>query len=250
MKDQSIDEIAKEINRECRDLREKVIIKAIDENKELNIIYDCYRKTVAPLESKMEFASLYSQTAVFVLLSAAFFDSTQGRDKDLKTILVDIIHRLKCFNTVFTGILRSIVNIGIPGLLSSFIINIKEKLTGCQTGDLKEEDILALVYQQFLKKYDPAVHKKINYYLTPGPAVSFMVYTIHHLLKEKLNIEDGLANPDIKIMDPASGSGNFLCEALRLALEERTKKYGAGILMDFIDEYLLQSIAMGAGVPG
>ena len=79
MKDEMIDAIAKEINRQTRDLKEKIIMKALDENKELNIIYHCYKETVFPLESKMEFASLYSQTAVFVLLSAAFFDSRHAQ---------------------------------------------------------------------------------------------------------------------------------------------------------------------------
>ena len=242
MSGETIDTIAKEINRQCRDLKEKIIIKAIDENKKLNNIYHCYKEAVFPLESKMEFASIYSQTAVFVLLSAALFDSRQEQDQDLNKKLIDIIHRLRCSNTVFLGILKSIFNIGIPGRLSSFINNIKEKITGCQTGDLKEDDILALVYQRFLKRYEPGIHKKIKYYITPRPVVSFMVYTIHRLLKEKLNIEDGLANLDIKIMDPAFGNGNFLCEALRLALEERAKKYGAGILIDFIDCYLSRNI--------
>jgi len=69
-----------------------------------------------------------------------------------------------------------------------------------------------------------------------------MVNTIHRLLKEKLNIDDGLADLDSHILDPAVGTGNFLAEVLRLAIKENTKKYGAGIATSFIQNYFLNNI--------
>ena len=62
-------------------------------------------------------------------------------------------------------------------------------------------------------------------------------------LKEKLNIDDGLADLDSHILDPALGTGNFLAEVLRLAIKENTKKYGPGILTSFIHTYFLNNIS-------
>jgi hypothetical protein len=125
MKQEMIDSIAKEINRQCREFQEQVVMKAVDENAELITLYHGYKGTIFPLETKKEFASLYSQTAIFVFLSAALFDSGPVQDKDLNKILLDIIRRLKCTNPVLLDILESISNLGIPGPLSTFIMKIK-----------------------------------------------------------------------------------------------------------------------------
>jgi predicted helicase len=120
----------------------------------------------------------------------------------------------------------------------TFILESKEKLTAFE----KEDDVLAMIYERFLKRYEPALHKKIRYYYTPGPFVSFMVHTVHSFLKEKLKIDEGLADLDIGIFDPAFGNANFLASVLKLAIVEKAKKYGNGIKKPFIKSYLSNSI--------
>jgi len=113
---------------------------------------------------------------------------------------------------------------------------------GDETVGLKEDDVLPMLYERFLKRYEPGLHKTIRYYYTPGPVVWFMVYMVHRLLKEKLNIDEGLADLDMHIMDPAFGTGNFLGAVMQLAAEEEAKKYGAGITIPFIETYFSRKI--------
>ena len=63
-------------------------------------------------------------------------------------------------------------------------------------------------------------------YYTPQPVVSFITRSIHILLKTKLNRPDGLADLNVKILDPAAGTGAFLVDAAPFAAEEIVEKYG------------------------
>jgi len=77
---------------------------------------------------------------------------------------------------------------------------------------------------------------------TPEPVVSFITRSIHILLKKKLNRPDGLADLDIKVLDPAAGTGAFLVEAARLAAEEIVGKYGEEAGKIFLPYYLSNNL--------
>jgi predicted helicase len=238
MKGEMINAIAVEIYRHNSLFQEQVVMKELKENGMLFDLYRDYKEKLFPRTGKQEFAAIYSHTVIFVLLGAALFNSNRLNKNGLKKILLKIIQQLTGSDPVILDILKSITTINIQEQLITFILESKDKLTAPG----KEDDVLALLYQRFLKRYEPVLHKKIRYYYTPGPVVSFMVHSIHHLLKEKLNINEGLADLDIGIFDPAFGNGNFLAEVIQLAIEERTKKYGEGIVNSFIESYLKSSI--------
>jgi predicted helicase len=240
MKGEMINSIAREINQQNRIFRDQVVMKELNENGVLLNLYQCYKEKLFPGTGKQEFAAIYSHTVIFVLLSVVLFNAKRVREKDLKKILLNIIQQLTGIDTVILDILKSITSIDMTEQLITFILESKEKLTGFD--GLKEDDVLAMIYERFLKRYEPVLHKKIRYYYTPGPVVSFMVHTVHNLLKEKFKIEEGLANLDIGILDPAFGNANFLAEVIQLAIEEKTKKYGKGIKNPFIQSYLSSSI--------
>jgi predicted helicase len=242
MKVEIINSIAKEINQHNRNFQEQVVLKELEENGVLFDLYRCYREKLFPGTGKKEFASIYSHTVIFVLLSLALFSAKRVREKDLKKIILNVIQQLTGIDSIIRDILDSMTRINIPVQLGTFIFDSIEKLTGTKAGGLKEDDILPMLYERFLKRYEPVLHKRIRYYYTPGPVVSFMVHTIHKLIKEKLGIYEGLADLDIHILDPAFGTANFLAEVIKLAIEEKTKKYGEGIGIPFIESYLSSSI--------
>ena len=49
--------------------------------------------------------------------------------------------------------------------------------------------------------------------------VSFIVRSIHEILKEKLGNPLGFADETVKTLDPAAGTGVILIAAARLAIE-------------------------------
>jgi len=97
-------------------------------------------------------------------------------------------------------------------------------------------------YETFLSEYDPRLRKKKGVYYTPEPVVSFIVRSIHIILKKKLNRPEGLADLDIKVLDPAMGTGAFLVEVARLVSKEYVKKYGEETGKAFLQYYLANNL--------
>ena len=102
------------------------------------------------------------------------------------------------------------------------------------------EDPVIHFYELFLKEYDAKKRMKRGVFYTPRPVVSFIVRSVHELLRTKFGLADGLADtatwgeiaqrhksvsipegvsPDqdfVRILDPATGTGTFLVEAIDL----------------------------------
>jgi hypothetical protein len=84
-------------------------------------------------------------------------------------------------------------------------------------------------YEPFLQAFDPDLRKELGVWYTPPEIVRYMVARVDRVLREELNIEDGLANPDVYILDPCCGTGAYLVEVLRY-ISEILQENGAGAL--------------------
>jgi predicted helicase len=80
------------------------------------------------------------------------------------------------------------------------------------------------LYEDFLRVYDPKARGARGVYYTPAPVVSFVVRSADELLRGRLGLADGLASPEVCVLDPACGTGAFLCavvEHVRAAFEQK-----------------------------
>ena len=100
------------------------------------------------------------------------------------------------------------------------------------------EDPVIHFYELFLKEYDAKKRMQRGVFYTPRPVVSYIVRSVDKLLRTELGLADGLADtttwdemasrhadlkipkgisPDqnfVQILDPATGTGTFLVEAI------------------------------------
>ncbi|WP_001989797.1 N-6 DNA methylase [Helicobacter pylori] len=86
-------------------------------------------------------------------------------------------------------------------------------------------------YETFLSAYDPKLREKKGVYYTPDPVVEFIINALDSLLKTHfkdapLGLKSALDNENIKLLDFATGTGTFLLEAFRKALEVRKTSDG------------------------
>ncbi|OPG20535.1 DNA methyltransferase, partial [Helicobacter pylori] len=86
-------------------------------------------------------------------------------------------------------------------------------------------------YETFLSAYDPKLREKKGVYYTPDPVVKFIINALDSLLKTHfkdapLGLKSALDNENIKLLDFATGTGTFLLEAFRKALETRKTSDG------------------------
>jgi hypothetical protein len=70
-------------------------------------------------------------------------------------------------------------------------------------------------YEPFLEAFDPELRKQLGVWYTPPEIVQYMVSRVDTVLREELNIADGLADPNVFILDPCCGTGSYLAEVLR-----------------------------------
>lgn len=70
-------------------------------------------------------------------------------------------------------------------------------------------------YEPFLHAFDPELRKQLGVWYTPPEIVRYMVMRVDAVLREELGIADGLADPQVFILDPCCGTGAYLTEVLR-----------------------------------
>ncbi|GHR96754.1 DNA methyltransferase [Helicobacter pylori] len=98
--------------------------------------------------------------------------------------------------------------------------------------DLKDDKNPYLhFYETFLSAYDPKLRESKGVYYTPDSVVKFIINALDSLLKTHfkdapLGLKSALDNENIKLLDFATGTGTFLLEAFRKALETRKTSDG------------------------
>jgi hypothetical protein len=70
-------------------------------------------------------------------------------------------------------------------------------------------------YEPFLKAFDPQLRKDLGIWYTPPEIVQYMVARVDAVLRQELDIADGLANPRVYVLDPCCGTGAYLVEVLK-----------------------------------
>lgn len=78
-------------------------------------------------------------------------------------------------------------------------------------------DPILYFYEDFLSTFDPAARERYGVYYTPVEVVRYMTGALDRALRDRLDT-DGLRDPTVTILDPATGTGTFL-----LGIAERVR---------------------------
>lgn len=120
----------------------------------------------------------------------------------------------------------------IQWLLNEILSLINHVDMGSIIKDLNDDkDPYLHFYETFLSAYDPKLREKKGVYYTPDSVVEFIINALDSLLKTHfkdapLGLKSALDNENIKLLDFATGTGTFLLEAFRKALETRKTSDG------------------------
>jgi type I restriction-modification system DNA methylase subunit len=239
--------LAVELAKRTRFLKEQVIVEELKEEERIGKgfilgFYKAFSKYLISGLTKEDFADLYSQTITYGLFAAR----TRTENGFNRKLAYDRIPRT-------IGILRDVfkfISLGdLPQQMEWIIDDISEVLAVTDVYKILDEyfskhkgkDPIVHFYETFLAEYDPKTREKRGVYYTPEPVVSYIVRSLHHILKEHFNKKDGFASQSVTVLDPAAGTLTFLAEAAKLAVEEFTSKYGEGAKENFIKEHILKN---------
>ncbi len=118
------------------------------------------------------------------------------------------------------------------------------------------EDPIIHFYEDFLSAYDPALRKARGVWYTPQPVVNFIVRAVDDILKTEFGLPQGLADTSktkikvdiqgkkveqevhkVQILDPATGTGTFLAEVVKLIHHKFEGQQG--IWSNYVENHLL-----------
>jgi hypothetical protein len=78
----------------------------------------------------------------------------------------------------------------------------------------EDEHAVQYFYEPFLEAYDPVLRKALGVWYTPPEIVKYQVARVDRVLRDELGLPDGLADPNVIVLDPCCGTGAYLVEVL------------------------------------
>ena len=88
-------------------------------------------------------------------------------------------------------------------------------------------DPILYFYEDFLQVFDKADRERYGVFYTPVEVVRFMTAALDRALRERLGT-DGLTDPGVHILDPATGTGTFLLGVAECVRERVIEEHGPG----------------------
>jgi len=206
------------------------------------------------------FADMYAQTIAYGLLSARITDPTRRTADDFAAHMRTNPFLRELMETfLHVGGRRG--KAGGPGIdfdelgVSEVVDLLDQANMEAVVRDFgdrnPQEDPVIHFYEHFLAAYDKKQKVSRGVFYTPRPVVSYIVRSIDELLRTEFGLEDGLADtttwgemakrqedlkipggtsPDqafLQILDPATGTGTFLVEAIDLVYQTMVGKWKA-----------------------
>ncbi len=214
-----------------------------EEKGHLYSFLEAFKETLINDLSPEDFSDMYAQTISYGFFLARINANGQFSRNLAYTYIPKSIPLL---NEVFqfvasndlpeepTFIVEDLTNILINADISNILREIYHR-----TGS---EDPIIHFYETFLAKYNPKIRKRRGVYYTPEPVVSFIVRSVNELLKEKFGKRLGLADKEVKILDPACGTGTFLARIIQEIKEEVVNSGRGGLFFDFVREHILKDV--------
>jgi hypothetical protein len=189
------------------------------------------------------FADEYAQTITYGLVSARWLTRDSGRPFTRQNLPALLPSTSPFLRDLFHDLLNGACGEALGGLLDELTsLLARAPVAQIFEGDTRDPSIH--FYQRFLDCYDPRLRKRRGVYYTPDEVVDYMVGTVDRLLRARLGLRLGLADPItwaefgapipagvaadahvVQILDPASGTGTFLLRTLQVIFATMRAEY-------------------------
>ena len=230
-----------------------------DENSTLKAQMDGFKQILIHDITPKGFADVYAQTITYGMFAARLHDPTLPTFN--RTEAAELIPKS---NPFLRKLFSYIAGPDIDDRMLWIIDDLVNIFLACNVDEMlknygkttKTEDPIIHFYEDFLREYDPALRKARGVWYTPQPVVNFIVRAVDDILKTEFNISQGLADTSkttitvdqqgqkvtqavhtVQILDPATGTGTFLAEVVKLI----HKKFAGqqGIWSNYVETHLL-----------
>jgi hypothetical protein len=230
--------------------------------------YEAFKTSLIHDITAEEFADVYAETIAYGLFAARLHDETT--DTFTRAEALDLLPKTNPFlRELFIYIagpnLDERLRRVIDELCHVFCATNMERVLRNFGKITSRQDPFLHFYEDFLAEYNPAKRKARGVWYTPEPVVNFIVRAVDEVLKTEFGLADGLADTSkitidwdtgqndpktgkaatikkevhrVQILDPATGTGTFLAEVVKL-VSERIKGVAPGQLSAYIERDLI-----------
>lgn len=233
-------DFANHLSLRTRILKDELLLSI--ENETLLSLFNTFKETLYKELSYEEFCDSFAQTLTYSLFLAKLNNDT-AKEIDLNNakkfipksfplirsmsgFLDDSFENLESIKWLLEEIINIINHIDITSIIKELNKTGKKDLFNRPTILSTHKDPYLHFYETFLASYDPKLREVRGVYYTPAPVVIFIINAIDEVLKQDFNQKKGLSealDKNITLLDFATGTGTFLLEAFRKALEPINK---------------------------
>lgn len=227
----------------------KIYIELELENKKSylkNHIKGLFEDTIFNDLSDKDFADAFSQIISFSLL---FYRLNERKNVDLNSFR-NMPEYIPIFREFLSTInfdnldenIRYVINLIIKSINSYDEKIFYDKLSYKERHDTDKEDPFIYAYEYFLKEFDIKTRNARGVFYTPIEAVKYIIKSIDEILKDKLNISDGIYGEEVHILDFAAGTGTFMLGAIERAFENAKKNGISGVWENIVSDFILKRL--------
>lgn len=228
----TVAELARVSARLCRFLRDEVQEQLRLKNPVLLKLQADWKKLLFPEADDARFADGYAQAVTFGLLMA------RSRNIGLSGGLDTAAKELGKSNTLIGTALRLLTEQELSlGPALDTLARVLDVVSWATVAKGKPEAWLYF-YEDFLEVYDNTLRKLTGSYYTPPQVVDAMVRLADEALQApgRFKLAKGLADPNVRIVDPATGSGTFLLAIIKSIADRIENDEGPGAVAAAIDQ--------------
>ncbi|MCH3833368.1 DNA methyltransferase [Campylobacter jejuni] len=245
-------DFANHLSLRTRILKDELLLSS--KNETLLSLFNTFKETLYKELSYEEFCDSFAQTLTYSLFLAKLNNDT-AKEIDLNNakkfipksfplirsmsgFLDDSFENLENIKWLLEEIINIINHIDITSIIKELNKTSEKDLFNRHTILSTHKDPYLHFYETFLASYDPKLREVRGVYYTPAPVVIFIINAIDEILKQDFNHKKGLSealDKNITLLDFATGTGTFLLEAFRKALEPISKNsvnYNPKVLID------------------
>ena len=252
-----------------KDIMGRALVADIEggSSTELTDQYEGFKSALIHDISVAEFADIYSETLAYGLFAARLHDTTH--DTFSRTEALELLPKS---NPFLRNLFVYIAGPNLDDRLSGRIDELCQIFLATDLHDLLKDfgkftarnDPFLHFYETFLAEYNPAKRKARGVWYTPEPVVNFIVRAVDDVLKTEFGLADGLADTSkvsidwdtgqndakgkpiiqkkdvhrVQILDPATGTGTFLAEVIKL-VAGRVKGVAPGQWSSYVEQDLI-----------
>ena len=214
--------LARYLARRTRELQTQIATTLTDENSEIYGMFSAFKELLISTLTPADFADMYAQTLAYGLFAARC--TLPNATNFSRHTATDALPRSNPFLVqLFHHVASPTLERNVTYILDDIAVllrNVPTEMlrTAFAAGNHLEDPVIHF-YETFLAEYDPQRRVDRGVYYTPPQVISYIVRSVDSLLKTTLNRPDGLADDGTLILDPATGTGGFPADSVRITSE-------------------------------